>query len=61
MASIENRSGGNRSAVLPAVIVGLCLVVGLELGGYFVGKGAMRFRSDSRVVTVKGLVRLFTE
>ena len=49
-------SSENRSAVLPAVIVGLCLVVGLALGGYFVGKGAMRFRSDSRVVTVKGLV-----
>lgn len=51
MASI-----GNRSAVVPAVIVGFCLVVGLAIGGYFVGKGAMRFRSDSRVVTVKGLV-----
>ena len=49
-------SSENRSAVLPAVIVGLCLVVGLALGGYFVGKGATRFRSDSRVVTVKGLV-----
>src|SRR5258706_13707078 len=51
MASIENRS-----AVVPAVIVGLCLVVGLAIGGYFVGNGATRFRSDSRVVTVKGLV-----
>src|SRR6266851_9675685 len=51
MASIEHRS-----ALLSAVIVGLCLVLGLALGGYFVGKGAMRFRSDSRVVTVKGLV-----
>lgn len=49
-------SSGNRSAAVPAVIVGLCLVVGLALGGYFVGKGAMRFRSDSRIVTVKGLV-----
>ena len=49
-------SSDSRSAVVPAVIVGLCLVVGLALGGYFVGKGAMRFRSDSRIVTVKGLV-----
>lgn len=49
-------SSENRSAVLPAVIVGLCLVVGLALGGYFVGKGAARFRSDVRIVTVKGLV-----
>ncbi len=52
----DNRSGDNRSAVLPAVIVGLCLVLGLALGGYFVGKGAARFRSDVRIVTVKGLV-----
>jgi hypothetical protein len=49
-------SSENRSAVLPAAIVGLCLVVGLALGGYFVGKGAARFRSDVRIVTVKGLV-----
>jgi hypothetical protein len=46
----------NRSAVVPAVIAGLCLVVGLAIGGYFVGKGAARFRSDVRIVTVKGLV-----
>lgn len=44
MASMDDRSGDNRSAVLPAVIVGLCLVLGLALGGYFVGKGAARFR-----------------
>jgi uncharacterized protein len=45
-----------RSGVLPAVIVGLCLLIGLSVAGYFVGRGATRFRSDSRVVTVKGLV-----
>jgi len=45
-----------RGSVLPAVIVGLCLLVGLATGGYFIGRGAIRFRSDSRVVTVKGLV-----
>ena len=56
MASMDDQSGDNRSAVLPAVIVGLCLVLGLALGGYFVGKGAARFRSDVRIVTVKGLV-----
>jgi hypothetical protein len=43
-------------SVASAIIVGLCLVLGLAAGGYFVGKGAMRFRSESRVVTVKGLV-----
>ena len=45
-------SSENRSAVVPAVIVGLCLVAGLAIGGYFVGKGAARFRSDVRIVTV---------
>jgi uncharacterized protein len=48
--------GNGRSLVLPAVIVGICLVVGLSIGGYFVGRGATRFRSDARTVTVKGLV-----
>jgi hypothetical protein len=43
-------------SVAAAIIVGLCLVLGLAAGGYFVGKGAARFRSDVRVVTVKGLV-----
>lgn len=47
---------GERPAVLPAVIVGLCLLLGLSIAGWFVGRGATRFRSDSRVVTVKGLV-----
>ena len=50
-AYVEGRSG-----VVPAVIVGLCLLVGLSVAGYFVGRGATRFRSDTRVVTVKGLV-----
>ena len=51
MAYMEGRSG-----VLPAVIVGLCLVIGLSVAGYFVGRGGLRFRSDARTVTVKGLV-----
>jgi hypothetical protein len=50
-AYVEGRSG-----VLGAAIVGLCLLVGLSVAGYFVGRGATRFRSDTRVVTVKGLV-----
>jgi len=49
-------SNENRSVVLAAIIVGVSLLVGLALGGYFVGKGAMRFKSDTRTVTVKGLV-----
>jgi hypothetical protein len=45
-----------RSGTLPAVIVGISLVLGLSTAGYFVGRGAARFRSEVRVVTVKGLV-----
>ena len=59
-----NRNGGenkmisneNRTVVLAAIIVGACLLVGLALGGYFIGKGGARFKSDTRTVTVKGLV-----
>jgi uncharacterized protein len=39
-----------------AVIVGICLIVGLTAAGYFVGRGTARFKSDARTVTVKGLV-----
>ncbi|MDD4091868.1 MAG: hypothetical protein PHQ63_04865, partial [Smithellaceae bacterium] len=46
----------NRSLVPAAVIVGVCLLAGLLLGGYFIGKGVARFKSDTRTVTVKGLV-----
>lgn len=49
-------SDENRTMVLVAIIVGASLLMGLTLGGYFVGKGAARFRSDIRTVTVKGLV-----
>lgn len=56
MATMDDRLGDRWSAVVPAIIVGLCLLLGLAVGGYFVGKGATRFRSDVRVVTVKGLV-----
>ncbi len=35
MASMDNRLGGSRSAAVPAVIVGLCLLAGLAIGGYF--------------------------
>jgi hypothetical protein len=42
--------------LLTAIILGLSLVVGLVTGGYFIGRGAARFRSEIRTVTVKGLV-----
>jgi hypothetical protein len=46
----------NRTVILAAVIVGVSLLVGIALGGYFAGKGGTRFKSDIRTVTVKGLV-----
>jgi hypothetical protein len=49
-------SNENRTMVLAAIIVGVCLLVGLVAGGYFIGKGSTRFKSDIRTVTVKGLV-----
>lgn len=39
-----------------AAIIGVCLIGGLAAAGYFVGRGAARFKSDARTVTVKGLV-----
>jgi len=49
-------SDGNRTVILAAIIVGACFLVGLAVGGYFIGKGGARFKSDIRTVTVKGLV-----
>lgn len=43
-------------ALFAALIVGICILVGLSAGGYFIGKGLSRFKSDVRTVTVKGLV-----
>jgi len=49
-------SSESRTSVIAAVILGICLFAGLAAGGYFIGKGTARFKSDSRTVTVKGLV-----
>ena len=46
----------NKHRTLAAIIVGLCLLVGLTAAGYFIGRGTARFKSDVRTVTVKGLV-----
>src|SRR5262245_48110001 len=46
----------NRPTVLAAVIVALCLLVGLTAAGYFIGRGTARFKVDARTVTVNGLV-----
>lgn len=49
-------SDDGRMKLLAVTILGVCLLVGLGVGGYLIGKGAARFKSDSRTVTVKGLV-----
>jgi len=46
----------DRTGITAGAILGICVLVGLGSGGYFIGRGAARFRSDSRTVTVKGLV-----
>jgi uncharacterized protein len=46
----------NDQTTIAALIVGLCLLIGLITGGYFIGRGTARFKSDVRTVTVKGLV-----
>ena len=49
-------AAGNRTMTVEAIILGAFLLVGLALGGYFIGTGVARFKSDTRTVTVKGLV-----
>lgn len=49
-------SNDNKSIVFAAFVIGMCLLVGLAAGGYFIGKGGKKFKSDIRTVTVKGLV-----
>jgi hypothetical protein len=46
----------NSQSVKAAIILGCCIIVGLTAAGYFIGRGALRFKSDLRTVTVKGLV-----
>jgi uncharacterized protein len=46
----------NQKSALSALIIGACLLIGLVVAGYFIGRGTARFKSDARTVTVKGLV-----
>lgn len=49
-------NGENRQITIALIGLSLCLLIGLATAGYFVGKGAARFKSDMRTVSVKGLV-----
>jgi len=55
MGLLEHTSK-DRQAFWTAAVLGGCLLVGLAAGGYWIGRGAARFRSETRTVTVKGLV-----
>lgn len=46
----------DRDSIPTAFIIGLCVAVGLAAGGWLIGKGLARFKSETRTVTVKGLV-----
>lgn len=46
----------DRSIIMAAIIIGVCIISGLAAGGYFIGKGGVRFKADIRTVSVKGLV-----
>ena len=44
----------NQKSALSALIIGACLLIGLVVAGYFIGRGTARFKSDARTVTVIG-------
>ena len=33
----------NRIVIIAALIVGICFLMGIAIGGYFIGKGGTRF------------------
>ena len=49
-------SNETKPLVLTAIIIGVGVLLGLAIGGFFIGKGGERFKSATRTVTVKGLV-----
>lgn len=49
-------ASNGRGRTLGAIVAGLCVLVGLALAGYLIGRGVERLRSAVRTVTVKGLV-----
>jgi hypothetical protein len=44
-----------KNGVVPALVLGVALALGVAAGGYFVGRGLFAARASERVVTVKGL------
>ena len=52
---MEDRRPSPAAAVLPALVLGLCLALGLALGGFLLARGLYAARAADRFVTVKGL------
>lgn len=52
---MEDRRPLSTPALLPALVLGLCLLVGLALGGFLLARGFYAARAADRFVTVKGL------
>ena len=49
-------SSRDNGSLAGRIVLGLCILAGLALAGFFAGRGTERFRSGNRTVTVKGLV-----
>lgn len=52
---MEDRRPLATTALLPALVLGLCLLLGLALGGFLLARGFYAARAADRFVTVKGL------
>lgn len=48
-------TGETRRSLGAAIVLGICLILGLATAGYFIGEGAARLKSTSRVIAVKGV------
>jgi hypothetical protein len=44
-----------RRSIVAATVLGICLIMGLAIAGYFIGEGVARFKSNSRTIAVKGV------
>jgi hypothetical protein len=48
-------TGETKRSIIAAAVLGICLILGLTIAGYFIGEGVARFKSNSRTITVKGI------
>jgi hypothetical protein len=48
-------TGETRRSIGAAIVLGLCVILGLATAGYFIGEGAARLKSNNRLIAVKGV------